>query len=97
MSRKRKKKNNAKKYILIATLVLVFLVLGYNVIKLYQKNLACEEKLNRLEEAYEVQEEREEELTLYEEFTKTIEFVEKIAREKLGLVFGNEIIFKQDE
>ena len=31
------------------------------------------------------------------EYTKTKEYIEKIAKEKLGLVYPNEIIFKTNE
>ncbi|MBR4795149.1 MAG: hypothetical protein IK050_01780, partial [Lachnospiraceae bacterium] len=48
-------------------------------------------------DAIEDEMERNENLTEYEKFTKTIEFIEKMARERLGLVFGNEIIFKEEK
>ncbi len=40
--------------------------------------------------------ERKKELEDYEDYVKTDEFVEETAREKLGLVYKNEIIFKPD-
>ena len=39
---------------------------------------------------------RAEELKEYEEYVKTDEYVEEVAREKLGLVYKDEIIFEPD-
>ena len=35
-------------------------------------------------------------LTDYEKYTKTDKFVEEIAKEKLGLLYENEILFRSD-
>lgn len=93
MSARRKKQR--KSYLVTITLVLLLIVLGFNMVKLYSKNRALEAREEYLNKQIEDEEDRYESLTEYEKFTKTIEFVEKIAREKLGLVFGNEIIFKE--
>ncbi len=39
---------------------------------------------------------RAKELEEYEEYVKTDEYVEEVAREKLGLVYKDEIIFEPD-
>ncbi len=41
------------------------------------------------------EQERAEEIEEYKEFTETDAFIEKIAREKLGLVYDGEVIFKE--
>lgn len=66
-------------------------------VKLYSKNRALERQEQYYSDAIEDEMERNENLTEYEKFTKTIEFIEKMARERLGLVFGNEIIFKEEK
>lgn len=96
MGRRSKKKKKHTTRIVALVLLLVVVVLGFNVIKLYRKNVACIEKKEALEEQYEAQVERKDDLSTLEEFTKTMEYVEQMAREKLGMVFKNEIIFKSD-
>ncbi|MCR5374344.1 MAG: septum formation initiator family protein [Lachnospiraceae bacterium] len=95
MSRKKSKKRQS--HVVTITLLLLLIVLGFNMVKLYSKNRALEKQEKYYSDAIEDEMERSENLTEYEKFTKTIEFIEKMAREKLGLVFGNEIIFKEEE
>ncbi len=95
MSRKKSKKRQS--HLVTITLLLLLIVLGFNMVKLYSKNRALEKQEKYYSDAIEDEMERSENLTEYEKFTKTIEFIEKMAREKLGLVFGNEIIFKEEE
>ena len=40
---------------------------------------------------------RKEELKDYKEYVNTDEFVEEVAREKLGLVYEDEVIFEADD
>lgn len=95
MSRKKGKKRRS--HLVTITLLLLLVVLGFNMVKLYSKNRALEKQEQYYSDAIEDEKERSENLSKFEEFTKTIEFIEKMAREKLGLVFGNEIIFKEEE
>ncbi|MBO4214183.1 MAG: septum formation initiator family protein [Lachnospiraceae bacterium] len=95
MSRKRNKKRQS--HLVTITLLLLLVVLGFNMVKLYSKNRALERQEQYYSDVIEDEMERNENLTEYEKFTKTIEFIEKMARERLGLVFGNEIIFKEEK
>ena len=95
MSRRKSKKRRS--HLVTITLLLLLVVLGFNMVKLYSKNRALEKQEQYYSDAIEDEKERGENLSKYEEFTKTLEFIEKLAREKLGLVFGNEIIFKEEE
>lgn len=90
-------KNRKKTGIVTIVLVLMLVVMSFNIIKLYEKNREYASLEAELEKEYQKEEERQEQLSAYEEFTKTIEYVEQIAREKLGLVFENEIIFKPQD
>ncbi|SFQ42434.1 cell division protein DivIC [Lachnospiraceae bacterium XBB1006] len=97
MGRRANRKKNHTTRIVTLVLLLMVVVLGFNVVKLYRANEACKEEKKNLEEQYEAQAGRQEELSALEEFTKTMEYVEQVAREKLGMVFKNEIIFKSDQ
>ena len=97
MSRKRRRKKKKTTRVVTAVLLLLLVVLGFNVIKLYQKNQVYAARQQALEQQYEEQEQRKEDLSAFEEFTKTVEYVEQVAREKLGMVFDNEIVFKSDD
>ena len=70
------------------------LAISVNIVRLYQKDqdYAAEEK--KLEQQYQEETKRSEELTELEKFMDTLEYVEQVAREKLGMVFKNEIVFR---
>ncbi|MCR4956748.1 MAG: septum formation initiator family protein [Lachnospiraceae bacterium] len=97
MSRSRRRKRKTTTRVVAVVLVLLVVVMGFNVIRLYQKNQVYAAKQEALEQQLEDEKARKEDLSAYEEFTKTMDYVEQVAREKLGMVFGNEIIFKSDE
>ncbi len=96
MSRK-SVKNRKKTGIVTIVLVLMLVVMSFNIIKLYEKNQEYAARQEELQKEYDKEEERQEKLLAYEELTQTIEYIIEIAREKLGLVFENEIIFKPED
>lgn len=84
--------------ICITLMVLTLLgVMSIQIIGLYQKNqgyIAKEEKLN---EQLADETERQTDLEEYEKYIKSQEYVEDVAKSKLGLVYDNEIVFKEEK
>ena len=70
-------------------------VMSVQIVNLYQKDqqLIAQEKL--LQKQMETERSRQQEIEEYEAYTKTQEYVEEIAKSKLGLVYKDEIIFKE--
>ncbi len=64
---------------------------------LIRKRTSNAKKIEELKAGIEAENERTEELKEYEKYTKTKKFAEETAKEKLGLVHDDEIIFKADE
>jgi len=95
--RRRKEKKKPGRYVVPVALAIFVLVLGFNILRLYEKNKALAAREAELNDQYEEQVDRSQELSALEEFTGTLEYIEQVAREKLGLVFDNEIIFKSDD
>lgn len=92
--RKSRKKSNSRVYFATISVVLV-LVLSVQMVRLYQKNqeyVKQEEALNR--ELVE-QQEKQQELADFEGYINSKEYVEDTAKEKLGMVYENEIIFRE--
>ena len=67
----------------------------FDALKGFREALAEKEKL--LVPKKELSEERKAELEEYEKYVQTKKYVEEVAREKLGLVYENEIIFKPEK
>ena len=57
---------------------------------------SLKEEKKKLKKEKKEADKRAKELEEYEEYVKTDEYVEEVAREKLGLVYKDEIIFEPD-
>ena len=75
-----------------AVIVLLIAVVSVNAMTLRAKEKAYRAQETELEE--QLKEERAAEIDDLESYVNTDEYVEEVAREKLGLVHENEIIFK---
>lgn len=77
--------------VVVATLLTVLL---FKSNQLDARNAAYAEQIAQLEEQIAQEEVRAEELETIPEYTQSLEYIEKTAREKFGLVYKDEIIFK---
>lgn len=66
-------------------------------IQLKQKNRTYQEKEEALLEAIAEEEARAAEIEEFEAYTQTKKYVEEVAKDKLGLVYEDEIIFKASD
>lgn len=80
--------------IVVAMLLVVILFKSIDLRHDYAEYVKKEESLQA---QIEYEEERTKKLEEYEKYTKTDKFVEEIAKEKLGLVYDNEILFRSSE
>lgn len=94
--RKQRRKRNSKIGILsISFMVLcLFAVIAYKGQELKIKNEAYIIKEAGLKEQIQEEQERTEELRERSKYVKTKKYIEEVAREKLGLIYEDEIIFK---
>ena len=56
-----------------------------------------EQKEEMLQEQIEAEKQRSEEIDEFEKYTKTKKYIEDVAREKLGLVYEDEIIIQTED
>lgn len=97
VSRKKKKEAQKKEMIIIGVIAAIIVVVIVTYTFSLKKNITeNEEKILRLENQIEDESKRAEELESEEAFMTSYEFIEKIARERLGLVSPNETIIKPD-
>ena len=71
--------------------------LAVNNYNLEKKLARYQEKEQLLQEQIEIEKNRTLEIREFEKYTKTKKYIEDVAREKLGLVYEDEIIIKTDE
>ena len=81
------------------TFVVSVLFIGMMVqgMKLQEQLDGYNTRLEKLDEPLEADRQRTQEIGYLKDYMKTDEYAEQVAREKLGLVKGNEIIFKTEE
>lgn len=96
--KRRMSKGNRLGMVLISFIVIVLLtVLLVQSQRLREQNAAYERELEELNQKKRDEEIRAEEIKALEEYVESTEFIEKMAREKLNLVYEDEIIFKPEE
>lgn len=94
--RVKKEKHNVSVALVLIVLVLLFAVVSYNKYNLNKKLETYNKKAAILQDQIDAEEIRAEEIAEYGKYTKTKKYAEEIAKEKLGLVNENEIIFKTE-
>ena len=94
----RKRRQNRLAMLLVTTVVLMMmLVVTIKSVELRAKRQIYMEREAALEKEIEAEELRAEEIAEYGKYTQTKKFVEEVAKEKLGLVYEGEIIFKDEK
>jgi len=78
-------------------LLLLMLVILYNGTKMHAKLQEYESREALLQEQIEAEWERSNEIEELKKYTKTKKYIEETAREKLGLVYEDEILIKMEE
>lgn len=97
MSRYRKEKKNRAGRMSIACIVICLLaVMSIQIMRLYDKNEEYTAREAELTEQLEEESERRDRIADYEEYVGSQDYVEDTAKSKLGLVYDNEIIFKEE-
>jgi cell division protein DivIC len=99
-ARRRKQKSRYKQnragMLCISGIVLFLLVaMSVQILRLHETNEEYKAQERELSAQLESEQERREAIQAYEEYVTTPEYIEEIAKTKLGLIYPNEIIFKE--
>ena len=77
--------------------LVMLLVVAVNNRRLEKKLVEYRVKEQTLTEQIEAERQRTEEIEEFKKYTETKKYIEEVAREKLGLVYEDEIIIQTDE
>lgn len=94
--RRRYKKGTGIGIIALVVLIL-FGIIAYKKIDLEKRSVQAKQKIDLLNAQIQEEEERAEEIKNLEAYVQTKRYIEDVAREKLGLVYEDEIILQQEE
>lgn len=92
----KKRQNRLGMFCVTMVVVMLMVVIMFKSYELKQKYDSYVEQEQKLQAQIDEERERTKELEEYEKYTKTDKFVEEYAKEKLGLVYDNEILFKSE-
>ncbi|MBO5033231.1 MAG: septum formation initiator family protein [Lachnospiraceae bacterium] len=79
----------------VIAIMIMTAVVGVNSVSLKQKEQQYAAKEQELVKLIEAEEARAAELEEFATYTKTKKYAEEVAKDKLGLVYDNEIIFQE--
>lgn len=95
---RRKKRENRLSMMMVTIAVLMLLVVvSFKSVELRQKQESYAARAAQLEAQIAQETERTAAIEEYGKYTKTKKFVEEVAKDKLGLVYDGEIVFKPEE
>lgn len=94
---RRRRQNKFGMFLVTTVVVMMLVVVAIKSIELKQKLAAYRVKEQALVEQIEEEEMRSEEIAEYEKYTQTKKYIEEVAKDKLGLVYDGEIIFKSED
>ncbi|WWR15781.1 septum formation initiator family protein [Lachnospiraceae bacterium JLR.KK008] len=92
---RRKRQNRLGMFLVTVAVLMLLLVVGIRSIELYNKQKLYAAKEIALEEQILQEQKRTEEIEEFRKYTKTKKYAEEVAKDKLGLVYDGEIIFKE--
>lgn len=96
-----RKAKHKKRHTGIGTIVVVVLlicsIVSFKRFSLDSERKMSEKKLSEVKAAIKEEQERTKEIEDYKAYVQTKKYIEEVAREKLGLVYEDEIIFKSED
>ena len=95
--RRRGRQNRLGMFLVTVVVLMLMIAVTMNSRSLKAKKAAYDEQIAILNEQIRAEEERAKELEEFAKYAKTKAYYEEIARQRLGLVYPDEIIFKQEE
>lgn len=93
---RKKRQNKFSMFLTSVVVIMLLVVVAVKSNELEEKKVYYQQKEQALEEQIEAEKERAKEIDEYETYTQTKKYIEDIAKEKLGLVYEGEIVFKDE-
>lgn len=94
---RKRRQNKLAMFLVTAVVFMMMSAVIFKSVELREKRAGYLEREQALEQEIAAQEARSAEIAEYEKYTQTKKFVEEVAKEKLGLVYEGEIIFKDEK
>lgn len=97
VGRRRKLRKHLGSITIAGVVVVMLCFVSVSTVGLRLQNMNKQERIEDLQAQIEEEKKRAEEIKEYEKYVQTKKFAEEVAKEKLGLVYEDEIIFKAED
>ena len=97
MNRRKKLRKHLGSFAIVGVVVLMLIFVSVASLCLRASNADKQERIEELEAQIEAEEEKAEEIEEYSKYVQTKKYAEEVAKDKLGLVYEDEIIFKAED
>lgn len=94
---RKRRQNRFSMFMVGLVVVMIMVAVWVRSMELQRKLETYTAKQEQLQEQIADEEDRKEEIEEFRKYTQTKKYAEEVAKEKLGLVYEDEIIFKQAE
>lgn len=94
--RSKRRQNGFSVFLVILVVVSISIVVAVRSAELEKKIADVAAREEQLKIQIEAEKKRAEEIAEYSKYTQTKAFMEEVAKDKLGLVYEGEIVFKED-
>lgn len=92
---RRRRQNRFSMFLVSLVVLMIMAVVAVRSIELQQKIDTYDEQISELDEQIADEQARAEEIEEYGKYTQTLGYYEEVAKDKLGLVYEGEILFKE--
>ena len=93
---RKKRQNRFGMFLASVVVIMMLIVVAVKSVELREKKAYYAQKEQTLTEQIAAEEERTKEIEEYEKYTQTKKYIEDVAKDKLGLVYEGEIVFKNE-
>ena len=93
---RKRRQNRFGMFLAYIVVIMLLIVVAFDSIQLKAKKDMYRQKEASLETQIEAEQKRTQEIDEFEKYTHTKKYVEEVARDKLGLVYEGEILFKNE-
>lgn len=93
---RRRHQNRLSMFLVTLVVVMIMVVVAVRSVELKQKIAGCDTQIASLTTQIDAENVRAEEIEEFRKYTQTKAYVEEVAKDKLGLVYEGEILFKED-
>lgn len=77
--------------------LILMIVVSVNAVSLNKRLHENNKRTEELKQEIEAEKQRKEDIDEYRRYTSTDEYIEEVAREKLGLIYEGETVFKEEK